>query len=105
MLSITIPTGSYDYVALHWGNGQTTDPYQLFYIGDSADVTAGSATFTNTQNGLSWYSVWGPTPPTQTQTGSVPEPSTWRADGVLLLPLGIGVLRSIRQRRLELIRF
>ena len=95
-LSITIPTGGYDYVALHWGNGQTAFPYQLFYIGDAASLNAGSVTFENEQNGLSWYSVWTPTPSTQT---AVPEASTWLAGGLLLLPLSIGMLRSRFQRR------
>lgn len=94
--SITIPTGSYDYVALHWGNGQTADPYQLYYIGTAADVAAGSVTFDNSQNGLSWYAVWTPTPDGQT---AVPEPSTILAGMLLLIPLGVQTLRLYRQRQ------
>ena len=91
-LSITIPTGGFDYVALKWGNGQTASPYQLFYIGTTADLNAGSVTLDNTKNGLSDYWLFGPTP----LQPAVPEPSTVFAGLLLLLPLGVGVFRGIR---------
>jgi len=96
-LTITIATGSYDYLALHWGNGQSPVPYQLFYIGTAADIAAGSVTITSSPNGLSWYSLWDPTP---TPPSAVPEPSTVVAGALLLLPLGVATFRTIRQRRL-----
>ena len=96
-LTITVPTGGYDYVALHWGNGQTTDPYQLYYIGTAADIAAGSVTFNNAQNGLSWYAVWTPTP----NVSSVPEPSTVVAGALLLLPFGISTVRILRKSKIS----
>lgn len=52
-LSISIPTGVYQYVALHWG-GQGGGVYQAYYIGDFGTDT--SYTFNAPgQNGLSWY--------------------------------------------------
>ena len=98
MLTIIIPTGAYDYVAFHWGNGQSgNQAYQLFYIGGAADVNAGAVTFTApAQNGLSWYSLWGPTP--NNTVAVVPEASTWIAGALLMLPLGISAFRFARQR-------
>jgi len=96
-LSLTIPTGGYDYVALHWGNGQTANPYQLYYIGTAADIAAGSVTFNNTQNGLSWYAVWTPTP----NISSVPEPSTIVAGALLLLPFGVSTVRILRKNKIS----
>jgi hypothetical protein len=95
--SITIATGGYDYLALHWGNGQSAVPYELFYIGTAADIAAGSVTISNNQNGLSWYSLWDPTP---TTPSAVPEPSTIVAGALLLFPLAIATFRSFRQGRL-----
>lgn len=95
-LSIKIPTGGFDYIALKWGNGQTANPYQLFFIGTTADLTAGSVTLNNIQNGLSDYWLFGPTP----LQPAVPEPSTVFAGLLLLLPLGVSVFRVIHPNRL-----
>ena len=94
--SIIIPTGGYDYVVLHWGQGQTAYPFQAYYIGTDQDLLAGSVTLNNNQNGLSDYYLFGPTPP----TSSVPEPSTIVAGVLLLLPLSVGVLRVVRKKQM-----
>jgi len=93
-LSITIPTGGYDYLVLHWGNGNTTYPYQAYYIGTDADLLAGTVTFTNDKNGLSWYELFDPKP----DYTPVPEPSTVIAGALLLLPFGVSTFRILRKK-------
>ena len=54
-LTITIPTGDFDYIGLHWG-GKGGGTYQAFYIGDIGGAPASEYTFTAPgKNGLSWY--------------------------------------------------
>lgn len=57
-LSITIPTGGFDYIGLHWG-GRGGGVYQAFYIGNIGGAPASSYTFKAPgQNGLSWYDTF-----------------------------------------------
>jgi len=83
-LSITIPTGGYNYIALHWG-GQGGGVYQSFYIGTIGGAVPSTVTFTspNDKNGLSWYDTFSKVQ----STTVVPEPSTYIAGGLLLIPI------------------
>lgn len=57
-LSITIPTGDFDYIGLHWG-GKGGGVYQAFYIGNIGGAPASSYTFNAPdKNGLSWYDTF-----------------------------------------------
>ncbi len=59
-LIITIPTGDFNYIGIHWG-GQNGGTYQAFYIGDIGGAPASEYTFTAPGlNGLSWYDTFHP---------------------------------------------
>ncbi len=63
--SITIPTGSYDYIAVHWGG--PSNNYQAFYIGDYGAATEFVFNAPGRQ-GLSWYSLFSPSNPPSNPT-------------------------------------
>ncbi len=83
-LSIEVPTSGFNYIVLHWG-GQGGGTTEAFYIGDETNPLVFGAPG---KNGLSSYSLFG----TRTTT-VVPEPSTYIAGGLALVPLLFG-LRS-----------
>lgn len=57
-LTISIPTGGYDYVVLHWG-GQGGGPVQSFYIGAIGGATPSPVVFNSPdRNGLSFYRLY-----------------------------------------------
>lgn len=64
--SITIPTGSYDYIAFHWGG--PSNNYQAFYIGDYGAATEFTFTAPGRQ-GLSWYGLFSPSTTTAVPDG------------------------------------
>jgi hypothetical protein len=90
VLSITLPMGDFDYVALHWG-GSGGGVYQAYYVGDDR---SGSLEFSAPgDNGLSWYDTFGP-------IAAVPEPTTlFSAAMVLVFPVGLTVLRNFGRKR------
>lgn len=94
-MSWTVSVLGYLYLTAHWGQGQTDDHTQAWYLGGSL------STFTLTapgQNGLSGYRLWNEVPVTR-----VPEAGgTWgllwpTALGLGLLALGAG--SNQRQKR------
>lgn len=57
-LSITIPSGDFDYIGLHWG-GKGGGVYQAFYIGNIGGAAPSTYTFNAPdKNGLSWYDTF-----------------------------------------------
>ncbi len=87
VLSITMPTGVYDYIAFHWG-GPGGGVYQAFYIGDYG--TDLSYTFNApSQHGLSWYDGFLLSPP----RSNVPDSGAT----VVLLSGTLFVLVSLRR--------
>ena len=83
-LEISLPTSGFNYVVLHWG-GEQGNAFYAYFIGDESGTTKFLAPG---DNGLSSYSLFG----TRTTT-VVPEPSTYIAGGLALVPLLLG-LRS-----------
>lgn len=82
-LSITIPTGGYNYIALHWG-GRGGGTYQSYYIGTIGGAVPSTVTFNAPgNNGLSWYGTFSKVE----STPVVPEPSTYIAGSLLLIPI------------------
>jgi hypothetical protein len=58
VLSITIPTGGYDYIAMHWG-GPGGGKIQAFYVGDIGGAVPSTITFkAPSKYGLSWYDAF-----------------------------------------------
>jgi hypothetical protein len=54
---ITLPTGQYDYVVLHWGGG--ADVLQAFYIGSIGGAPEPTYEFKSPNGkGLSWYDAF-----------------------------------------------
>lgn len=69
VLSITLPTAGYDYIALHWG-GSGGGVYQSFYVGSIGGATPATITFQAPgRNGLSWYDTFHPTTNTNVPDG------------------------------------
>ena len=78
VLSKTIDVSGYLYLTVHWGQGQTADHTQAWYLGGSL------SSFTLTApgpNGLSGYRLWNEVP-------RLPEA------GATLLLLGVGLLAT-----------
>ncbi len=89
-LAITIPTGDFDYVGLHWG-GPHGGVYQAFYIGSIGGVPPATITFdAPSKNGLSWYDVFDPTKP----PGTVPDGGS----ACMLLGAGLVGLAGMARR-------
>ena len=78
MRHLTLPLGTYSYVALHWGGGRGS--WEAYYIGDNS----GSYTFdAPNRNGLTSYLVFSPT------TSGIPDGgATMAMFGLAMLALG-----------------
>jgi hypothetical protein len=87
VLSITIPTGEYNYVAFHWG-GSGGGTYQSFYIGDIGGAVPATINFPAPgRNGLSWYALFDPT-----DDGGGPIEGSVPDAGATALMLGLGTM-------------
>ena len=74
-LSITVPAGSYNYIFLHWGGPNDDAAYknpQLFYVGGDTGSDVFNAPLNGTQQyGLSFYSLYGPSGPSNVPDGGM----------------------------------
>jgi hypothetical protein len=95
---VSISTGKYSCAVLCWNNGQSSQTYQCYYIGNTCDLSAGSVCFTNKFGCLNSYLLCGPTPHCHT---AVPEPSTWVAGSLIALPMIGTFIRTLRRKETD----